>query len=91
MQGEITQENARIEGEVVEFYQSLYIETIHWRSAYRFPNCPVLMTEEKESMQGRFKEEEVLRCLKMCVTDKAPGPDGFTMRFFYQMLGSGES
>lgn len=38
--------------------------------------------EEKESLQERFEEEEVLRCLKMCASDKAPGSDGFTMGFF---------
>lgn len=40
-------------------------------------------------MQSRFEEQEVLRCLKMCAMDKAPGPDGFTMGFFikcYEML-----
>ncbi|WMV34043.1 hypothetical protein MTR67_027428 [Solanum verrucosum] len=70
VQGEIIQENARIEGEIVEFYQSLYTETVHWTPAYQFPNCLVLSTVEMERMQGSFEEEEVLRCVKMCSTDK---------------------
>jgi len=36
---------------------------------------------EKEDLERSFDEEEVLRCLKQCATDKAPGPDGFTMGF----------
>ncbi|WMV30151.1 hypothetical protein MTR67_023536 [Solanum verrucosum] len=34
------------------------------------------------SLQGRFEENEVLNCLKLCAADKAPGPDGYTMGFF---------
>lgn len=33
-------------------------------------------------LRRNFEESEVLDCLKMCAIDKAPGPDGFTMRFF---------
>ncbi|KAG5584744.1 hypothetical protein H5410_045178 [Solanum commersonii] len=65
VQGEIIQENTRIEWEIVEFYQSLHTKTVHWRPAYHFPNCPILSMEENESMQGSFEEEEVLRCLKL--------------------------
>jgi len=36
--------------------------------------------EERVWMQRDF--EEVLESLKLCASDKAPGPDGFTMGFF---------
>ncbi|KAF3681842.1 Ribose-phosphate pyrophosphokinase 2, chloroplastic [Capsicum annuum] len=42
----------------------------------------IISIEVKESLQRNFEEEEVLKCLKSCVKDKAPGPDGFTMGFF---------
>jgi len=29
-----------------------------------------------------FEEEEILGCLKLCVMEKAPGPDGFPMSFY---------
>ena len=33
-------------------------------------------------MLADFEEQEVLECLKKCAIDKAPSPDGYTMRFF---------
>jgi len=33
-------------------------------------------------LQRGFEESEVLRYLKLCATDKAPGLDGFTMGSF---------
>ena len=29
-----------------------------------------------------FEEEEILGCIKLCVMEKAPGPDGFPMSFY---------
>lgn len=55
---------------------------LQWRPTCHFDNCPVLSEEEKEALQVDFDENEVLRCLKLCAADKAPGPDGFTMGFF---------
>jgi len=89
IQGELTQDPARIEGEIVDFYKKLYTETTNWRPAYTDANCPGLTEEEKENLQRNFEESEVLKCLKMCAIDKAPGPDGFTMGFL-KMLGGGE-
>jgi len=66
----------------VEFYQKLYTEELQWRPANNFLNCPRLTGEEKEDLERSFDEEEVLRCLKQCATDKAPRPDGFTMGFY---------
>lgn len=52
------------------------------RPASNFLNCPRLTGEEKEDLERSFDEEEVLRCLKQCTTDKAPGPDDFTIGFY---------
>ena len=42
-----------------------------------------MVTEaENKQLKREFDEQEVLACLKMCATDKAPGPDGYTMGFF---------
>ena len=50
-----------------------------------------MVTEaENELLQREFEEQEVLVCLKMCAMDKALGPDGYTMVFFYQVLGFSE-
>lgn len=46
------------------------------------PEVQRISTEEKESLEGVFEEEEVLAGFKMCVADKAVGPDGLIMAFF---------
>ena len=33
-------------------------------------------------LRGGFEESEVLQCLKLCATNKAPGLDGLAMGFF---------
>jgi len=82
VEGEITQDTNKIEKEVIDFYQRLYTETSRWRPTSNIPNCPVILSEEKEILQRNFEEDEVLRCLKLCAMDKAPGPEGFTMGFY---------
>lgn len=40
-------------------------------------------------LQRQFEEDEVLWCIKLCASDKAPGSDGFPMGFyrdFWSML-----
>ncbi|KAG5628621.1 hypothetical protein H5410_000338 [Solanum commersonii] len=39
------------------------------------------------SLQGRFEENEVLYCLKLCAADKAPGPRWVHNGFLHQVLG----
>ncbi|WMV58897.1 hypothetical protein MTR67_052282, partial [Solanum verrucosum] len=82
IQGEVTQEKGKIEGEIIAYYKNLYRETHQWRHSYNNVECPMLTEEEKMSLQGRFEENEVLNCLKLCAADKAPGLDGYTMGFF---------
>ncbi|WMV54989.1 hypothetical protein MTR67_048374 [Solanum verrucosum] len=81
IQGNIIQDPERIQGEIMEFYQKLYSENIQWRPGNNFLNCPRLTGEEIEDLERNF-DEEVLRSLKQCAVDKAPGPDGFTMGFY---------
>ncbi|WMV46111.1 hypothetical protein MTR67_039496 [Solanum verrucosum] len=82
IQGKVTQDRGRIEGEIIAYYKNLYRETHQWRPSYNNVECPMLTEEEKMSLQGIFEDNEVLNCLKLCAADKAPGPDGYTMGFF---------
>lgn len=82
IQGETTEEPTRIEEAIVEFCQNLYTENTQRRPTNLCPDCPVLNMEEKDALQRSFEEDEVLKCLKLCATDKVPGPDGYTMCFF---------
>ncbi|CAN4084843.1 unnamed protein product [Withania somnifera] len=84
IQGELTKDPSRIESEIIGFYKNLYTESIQWKPAFQYTQCPVITVEEREALQGDVEESEVLRCLNMCATDKIPGPDGFTMGFYIQ-------
>lgn len=81
IQGEVTEDQTKISGEIISFYQNLYIESESWRPVYNFANCPTISEQDKLYLQSNFEEQEVLQCLKWCAKDKAPGPDGLTMDF----------
>ena len=40
IQGELSHDPAKNEGEIVDFYKKLYTETTNWRPAYTVANCP---------------------------------------------------
>ncbi|KAG5605849.1 hypothetical protein H5410_027341 [Solanum commersonii] len=46
IQGEVTQEKSRIEGEIIAYYKNMYRETHQWRP-YNNVECPMLTEEEK--------------------------------------------
>jgi hypothetical protein len=43
--------------------------------------------EEKVWLEKEFEEMEVWEVMKGMEGDKAPGPDGFTMVFFFNLVG----
>ncbi|XP_075092306.1 uncharacterized protein LOC107821421 [Nicotiana tabacum] len=79
---EVIEDPERIENEIIEFYKELYTEPEQWRPTVNFENTTSISESERESLQSNFEEQEVLSSLKMCASDKAPGPDGYTMGFF---------
>ncbi|XP_075112012.1 uncharacterized protein LOC142182049 [Nicotiana tabacum] len=79
---EVVEDPDRIEIEITEFYKELYKEPEEWRSTVNFENSTRISESERELLQSNFEEQEVLTCLKMCASDKAPGPDGYTIGFF---------
>lgn len=81
VEGDELTEATDIKREVVLFYKKLYCETENWRPAYNMYPCPVINREEQQDLQKPFEEDEVLKGLKACAIDKAPGPDGYTMGF----------
>lgn len=42
----------------------------------------LLSNPQKESLEVPFIEKEIYRAVNDVGTDKSPGPDGFTMKFF---------
>ncbi|WMV15560.1 hypothetical protein MTR67_008945 [Solanum verrucosum] len=71
-----------IKGEIINFYQKLYTETEQWRPEFKLQGLETITEEERDWLQTHFEEAEVLKCIKSCASDKAPGPDGFPMCFF---------
>ncbi|XP_060202490.1 uncharacterized protein LOC132630925 [Lycium barbarum] len=61
IQEETIEEPARIEEEIIDFYQKLHTENTYWRPACNFTNCPIITEEETEVLQGRFKESERMK------------------------------
>lgn len=78
---EIT-EPVEINGEIISFCKQLYSETEAWMPNFTLQNFASITDEEQSWLERPFEEQEVLHSLKLCAIDKAPGPDGFSMRFF---------
>lgn len=55
-----------------------------WRPEFNYSDCPRLSGKEVECMQKPFEEEKVLATIKLCVADKAPRPDGYSIRLLYK-------
>ncbi|KAF3625895.1 putative mannosyl-oligosaccharide 1,2-alpha-mannosidase MNS3-like [Capsicum annuum] len=73
----LTDEETTKKSELLLKYEELLKkEEISWNKSQEFSE------EDRVALQSNFDETEVLRCLKLCASDKAPGPDGFTMGFF---------
>lgn len=81
-QGELVKDPESVKEEIIQFYKKRYIETNRWRPAGNMIGYPIISETERDQLQANFQEQEVLNCLKKCVVDKAPGPDGYTMGFF---------
>lgn len=52
------------------------------QGAYHIHSEIILKARAKDWLQRPFEEEEIFQSLKLCGKDKAPGPDGFTVKFY---------
>lgn len=82
VEGAEVTDSEEIKKEIVSFYQKLYKETEQRRPTFNIQEAESIHMEEKEQLQRQFEEAKVLEVIKMCATDKAPGPDGFPMSFY---------
>ncbi|WMV19989.1 hypothetical protein MTR67_013374 [Solanum verrucosum] len=67
---------------IQDYYQNLYKETETWRPNLNLQDFTSINLEEQIWLHRQFEEEEVLKGINLCASDKAPGPDGFPMSFF---------
>lgn len=89
IQREVSQEPNKIEGEIISYYK-LYIESIQWRPINQNARCLVITEEKKLDLQGRFEENKVLNCLKLCATDSS-WTRWIHNGFLHQVLGCSEA
>ena len=69
---------------MVNFYQKLYTESDTWRPSMDGLEFTSIEEDERLELERDFSKEEVVKVLQEMEGDKAPGPDGFTMAFFFK-------
>ena len=67
----------------VQFYKKLYKETKEWRPCVEGLEFDQIEGLERDWLERRLEQEEVLRVVKEMEGDKAPGPDGFSLAFYH--------
>ncbi|XP_039053456.1 uncharacterized protein LOC120195524 [Hibiscus syriacus] len=75
-------DTAHIKSHVSDFFKRFY-STITTLEVGGFDLIfAMLSTEQRDSLEEIFSEKEVWVAISSSASDKAPGPDGFTMGFF---------
>lgn len=92
--GVLTETESEIIKETKLFYENLYtfraVNDVNLEHILNFPDIPKLNEQQKNSLEGLIKEEEVKRCLQNMKNNKSPGSDGFTaefLKFFWNDIG----
>lgn len=67
---------------VVDFFSSLYKEPFGDRPILEGLHFKCVSEQQKEDLEKPFMDEEVLEALVALKEDKAPGPNGFPMKFY---------
>jgi hypothetical protein len=85
--GQLTNDRTVIQDHIVEFYKKLYSEQYQWRP--KVVDLPFLSIDEDDRiwMEREFEEDEIWAVIQNFKGDKPPGPNGFTMAFFSEVLG----
>jgi len=78
----ISSNPAEIGEDVVQFYQDLFSEKHRWRPRLDDLSFDTILESKASWLERAFEEEEVRKVVFAMNSDKAPGPDGFTMAFF---------
>lgn len=75
-------EKEKIGSHIEEFYINLFKEPFKFMPQHEGNNFNHIADEKVDSLERTFNEEEVLASLKSLKDDKAPGPNGFPIKFF---------
>ena len=85
--GSLSSNPAAIRDHAVNFYESLFAETMQWRPRLDDLAFESISAFEAFSLEATFLEKEVKDVIFGMDGNKAPGPDGFSMAFFQACWG----
>ena len=85
--GVIYEDESEMVDQVVQFYKNLYKETEEWRPFVEGLEFDQVEGLEREWLERRFENEEILWVVKELEGDKVPGPDDFSMTFYHNCWG----
>uniref|UniRef100_A0A7N2MM51 Reverse transcriptase domain-containing protein n=1 Tax=Quercus lobata TaxID=97700 RepID=A0A7N2MM51_QUELO len=85
--GVIYEDESEMAYQAVQFYKKLYKETEEWRPCVEGLEFDQIEGLERDWLERRFEQEEVLRVVKEMEGDKAPGPSGFSLAFYHHCWG----
>ena len=85
--GIIYEDDSDMTDQVVQFYKNLYKDTEEWRPFVEGLEFYQIEGLERDWLERRFENEEILHVVKELEGDKASGPDGFSMAFYHHCWG----
>ena len=85
--GIIYEDDSEMTDQVVQFYKNLYKDTEEWRPFVEGLEFDQIEGLERDWLERRFENEEILHVVKELEGDKAPSPDGFSMAFYHHCWG----
>ncbi|KAK1286517.1 hypothetical protein QJS10_CPB20g01045 [Acorus calamus] len=83
---ELTEEK-EIQDSLVHHFKSAFRKHKRWKPEWMDEDLKQLRDEDLAALEGRFSETEIKGALFSADGDKAPGPDGFGLRFFQTHWG----
>ena len=81
--GIIYEDDSEMTNQVVQFYKNLYKDTEEWRPFVEGLEFDQIEGLERDWLERRFENEEILHVVKELEGDKALVPDGFFMVFYH--------
>uniref|UniRef100_A0A251UE24 Putative RNA-directed DNA polymerase, eukaryota, Reverse transcriptase zinc-binding domain protein n=1 Tax=Helianthus annuus TaxID=4232 RepID=A0A251UE24_HELAN len=75
-------EPSEIKDETWRWFKNLFKEPIRRRPEFLSLDVPSISTPSGTFLCESFSEKEIWSAIKSCDGDKAPGPDGFSLKFF---------
>ena len=85
--GVIYEAKSEMANQAVQFYKNLYMELVEWRPFVEGLKFDQIERLERDCVERRFEQEEVLRVVKELKGDKASGPNGFSLAFYHHCWG----